>query len=222
MAQARFNTSGTGLRSSTIWLHPCHIVFQTGRAQKQSRSEVDGDKPCCSMTHPLHFSLQSEEKSELSRAVNKCFLLLEELGLCFSAPSPAQETNRHPPAASLCDSIVVYKCSWCLADAKIQRNVLLNVQINVSRKSYGTSTGMHPSPLRRENTLFRSVCSLPNFWKIVSCGTSVTWTGPDCCHSNAGHLCGAGFFSTISCLVILGRCPRGSGSRDSTLVRPPT
>ena len=27
---------------------------------------------------------------------------------------------------------------------------------------------MDPSLLRREDTLFRSVCSLPNFWKIIS------------------------------------------------------
>ena len=104
---------------------------------------------------------------------------MEELGascsrydLCFSAPSPAQET---PSVASLRVSIVVFRCSWYLADAKMYRNVLLNVQISrmgflvfdkmadrcfstrrasreVPRQSHAASTGVDPSLLRREDT----------------------------------------------------------------------
>ena len=55
----------------------------------------------------MDFSLQSKRSSEFTRVVERCFLFLEELGthwprysLCFSAPVPAREANRHLQAAA--------------------------------------------------------------------------------------------------------------------------
>ena len=153
-------------------------------------SQVDGDNPCCSSTRPLDFSLQSKEMSEPPKAVNRCFLLSEELStscsqyhMCFS--KNVSGTGDKPSAASIRISIVVHWCSWDPTGAKMYRNQFLNVQLRRMRSlvsyrmadccfstrrvsqvedssgSYATSTGIDPRLLRREDTLFHSVACSP-------------------------------------------------------------
>ena len=84
------------------------LATQASRLQNRlSRSLVCSGGRVFSKAHSVDFSLQSKRSSEFTRAVERCFLFLEELGthcprynLCFSAPFPARETNRQLQAAA--------------------------------------------------------------------------------------------------------------------------
>ena len=84
------------------------LATQASRLQNRlSRSLVCSGGQVFSKAHSVDFSLQSKRSSEFTRAVERCFLFLEELGthcprynLCFSAPFPARETNRQLQAAA--------------------------------------------------------------------------------------------------------------------------
>ena len=84
------------------------LARQASRLQARlSRAVVCSGGRNFTTAHPLDLSLQSKRSSEFTRAVDRCFLFLEELGahcprydLCFSAPFPARETNRQLQAAA--------------------------------------------------------------------------------------------------------------------------
>ena len=84
------------------------LATQASRLQgRLSRAVVSSGGRDFTKAQHLDFSLQSKRSSELTRAVDRCFLFLEELAthcsrydLCFSAPVPARETNRQLQAAA--------------------------------------------------------------------------------------------------------------------------
>ena len=89
------------------------LAKQASRLQDRlSRAVVSSGGRDFTKANPLDFSLQSKTSSEITRAVDRCFLFLEELGthcsrydLCFSAPFPARETNRQLQAAAFQSSL---------------------------------------------------------------------------------------------------------------------
>ena len=118
-----FSEVQTGMASSSL-LYPVDLsntlAMQASRLQNRlSRSLVCSKGQVFSNAHTVDFSLQSKRSSEITWAVERCFLFLEELGTqCLLLSAFPSEGNR-PSIAGCGFPIVVLQFKQCFADAEM-------------------------------------------------------------------------------------------------------